>query len=106
MPCERIGHQYYYGTVDEENVYLDAEKVAQHANSYYDKIRSKCFTCYKANLCIVCVFNLEADKDQEITSCPEYMSYELFSMYLAFWMSKLEKSPEYYPRIMEEVYVA
>ena len=106
MPCERIGHQYYYGTADEKKVYLDAEEVARQANEYYDKIRSKCFTCYKANICTMCVFNLEADKGEKIKNCPEYMNYETFSNYLALWMSKLEENPEYYPKIMDEVVVS
>ncbi len=106
MPCERIGHQYYYGTVDEENVYLDAERVAQQANDYFDKIRSKCSHCYKANLCIVCVYNLDTDREEKIKNCAEYMNYKTFSEYLAIWMSKLEKNPGYYPRIMDEVYVS
>jgi uncharacterized protein len=106
LPCERIGHQYYYGTVDEKKVHLDAEKVAQQANDYYDKIRSQCFHCYKVNICIVCIFNLDIDAVQKIKNCPDYMSYETFSKYLALWMSKLEENPGYYPKIMDEVYVS
>jgi uncharacterized protein len=106
LPCERIGHQYYYGTVDEKKVHLDAEKVARQANDYYDKIRSQCFQCYKVNICSVCIFNLDIDKVQKIKDCPDYMSYETFSKYLALWMSKLEDNPGYYPKIMDEVYIS
>lgn len=106
MPCERIGHQHCYGTVDEQGVHLDAEEVAQKANAYFDKIRHKCTTCYKADLCSVCIYNLKLDGAPEIKNCPEYMNNEGFSKYLASWLSKLEEHPEYYPRIMDEVYIS
>ncbi len=105
LPCERIGHQYYFGTVDEEKVHLDVEKVSRQSNNYFDKIRSKCFTCYKAEICTLCIFNLKVDTEQNIENCPDYMSYDRFSRYLASWYSKLEKHPEYYSKIMDEVYM-
>lgn len=106
MPCERISHQYYFGTVDEEKVYLDIQKVARAANRYFDKIRSKCCTCFKAKICTTCVYNLKVDGDQDVRQCPQFMGYEKFSGYLSSWLSKLEKSPGYYPRIMDEVYIS
>lgn len=106
MPCERIGHQYYFGTVDEEKVNIDAEQVAGKANDYYDKIRNKCFHCYKATTCGVCVYNLNADKVERIKNCNQFMNYESFSRYLAEWLSKLEKNPGYYPKIIDEVFVS
>jgi uncharacterized protein len=105
MPCERIGHQFYFGTVDEKNVYLDAQKVAQAANHYFDKIRSKCYHCYKANICPTCVYNLKVDGDQEAVNCPQFMGVKKFSTFLSSWLSKLEESPGYYSRIMDEVYI-
>jgi uncharacterized protein len=106
MPCERIGHQYYFGTVDEENVYLDARKVARAANSYFDKIRGKCVTCYRTGICGMCVYSLEIDGDEDVKNCSQYMDSEKFSRYLSSWLSKLEKNPGYYSRIMEEVYTS
>lgn len=106
MPCERIGHHYYYGTVDEKNVHLDAGEVAERVNNYFDKIRDKCLTCYNADLCTICIYNLKVDDATEVKVCPEFMNYEDFSRYLSSWLSKLEESPEYYTRIMDEVYLA
>lgn len=106
LPCERIGHQYYFGTVDEENVYLDAQKVAQAANTYIDRIRKKCFTCCKAEICTICIYNLKVDDDHNVEKCPEFMNYDGFSTYLSSWLSKLEENSEYYPRIMDEVFVS
>jgi uncharacterized protein len=106
MPCERIGHQNYFGTVDENTVNLDAQNVSRLINNYFDKIRNQCFTCYKADICTICIYNLKIDGDQKLKKCPEYMEAGKFSSYLSRWLSELEKNPEYYSRIMEEVYTS
>lgn len=106
LPCERIGHQYYFGVVDEENVNIDAGKVAQMTNAYFDKIRSHCVHCSKAEICSICVYNLKVDKEEYIKNCPEFMNTEKFSAYLSLWLSKLEENPGYYAKIMDEIYMA
>lgn len=105
LPCERIGHQYCYGKVNEESVYLDAQKVARTANAYFDRIRSKCVTCYATGICLMCVYSLKIDGDQDVKNCPQYTDREKFSRFLSGWLSKLEENPGYYSRIMEEVYI-
>ncbi|MCI0470368.1 MAG: radical SAM peptide maturase [Candidatus Aminicenantes bacterium] len=106
LPCERIGHQFFYGTVDEEKVNLDAREVARLTNDYVDKIRNHCFSCYKADICPMCIYNLKVDKPEAIKKCPEFMDYNKFAGYLSSWLSKMEENPEYYPRIMDEVYIS
>lgn len=106
MPCERISHQYYFGTVDDEKVTLDTENVARLANGYFDKIRQKCFTCHKADICTMCIYNLKVDGEGDVERCPEYLDYKGYARYLSFWLSKLEESPEYYARVMDEVFIA
>lgn len=106
FPCERIGHQYDLGTVDEERVTIDAERVARQINNYFDKIRSHCIDCFKAEICSMCVFNLKLDKEGEVNDCPEFMEKDNLSRYFSIWLSKLEENPGYYSKIMNEVYMA
>jgi uncharacterized protein len=106
FPCERIGHQYSFGIVDEEKVSIDAGKIARQTNQYFDKIRSHCFNCFKAEICTMCVFNLKVDQEQPIKSCPEFMDRDKLAKYFSVWLSKLEENPGYYLKIMDEVYMS
>lgn len=99
LPCERIGHRYALGYVDEEEVNLDSDKVAQQMNGYYDKFRSQCENCHIARSCRQCIFYLDLDKEKPV--CSGFMNEKNFSEYLSAQMSHLELHPESYSETMK-----
>lgn len=54
-PCERIGYNYPLGHVSENHeVVVDLDQIAEKYNSYYDRLRSKCQSCYRVQSCPKC----------------------------------------------------
>lgn len=104
LPCERIGHQFELGYVDEEKVELDLEEIAGKYNRYYDKIREQCNRCNIMENCKQCIFYLDIDSEKPV--CSGRMNEKDFSKYLAARMSYLEDRPELYNLSMKKVIVA
>jgi len=103
LPCEKIGHQFSIGIIDNENkVQFDFEKIAKMYNKLYDKLQNQCCNCNNAMLCGQCVFNM---KDIECKSpvCNGFMSGSEFAQYLSVQMSYLEKYPSQYNFIMKKI---
>jgi len=104
LPCERIGQQFSMGQITDDNVVqLDLEKIAEKHNVYLNKVLRQCKTCKIARSCIQCVYNLEDLDGKPI--CHGYTNQKEFEQYVATQMAFLEKNPEDYYRIMEEVIV-
>lgn len=104
LPCERIGHQYALGNVDEKGVQLNFENIAAKYNAYYDKMRKQCIACYNRKACVQCMYHLNIDS--EAPKCHGFMNLKNFSKYLSNQISYLEKNPDFYSRIMREVVLA
>lgn len=103
LPCERIGHRYALGEVDEEKVTIDFETIARKYNDYYDGMQKRCNHCCFNELCSQCIFYL--DLANETPVCSGFMDQKAFSKYLSEYMSYIEKNPGIYSKIMKEVVI-
>jgi uncharacterized protein len=103
MPCERIGHQFFFGYVRPDKIELDEEAIAKKFNDYIRRIRSQCNLCYNTEICTQCVFNLNL---QEMNpKCFGFMTYKDYSKYLSSYMNSLEQKPETYAKLLKEVVI-
>lgn len=61
-PCEKVGHDYPLGYIDENfNVKIDYKSILDRYNGYYDRIAQKCIKCYRVNSCTTCLFQRDLD---------------------------------------------
>lgn len=103
LPCERIGHQFALGEIGDTEVILNVEEIAGIYNTRYAKLEKQCSKCKNAKACIQCMFNI-GDLDEKPV-CYGFMNEEAFRDYVNAQMRFLEKNPEAYKRLMEEVFV-
>jgi len=103
LPCERIGHQYSMGHVDEDRIEIDFQKIAERYNSYFDKLQKKCNLCYNRQICQECIFTLNIEEDNP--RCDGSTNYNQFATLLARAITYLEKNPLSYSKIMKEMIV-
>lgn len=102
LPCERIGHQYEMGTVDENGVNIDFEKIASKYNEYYQRMKSQCKVCENRKDCIQCVFQIDGfDKGKH--KCLGFMNKEQRKQYVATQIAFFARHPEAYAEIMKNV---
>jgi len=102
LPCERIGHQFALGVIDNDSVNIDFDKIAQKYNQYFSKLDSQCTKCYNSQSCIQCIFNIQ-DIEKEKVKCNGFMNQINFESYRNAQLSFLENHPEAYARIMNDV---
>lgn len=69
LQCERIGHEFSLGKVDETGVHLNPQKVAEEFNRRLRKMNSFCLVCDKVNSCKKCFYYLE-NVDSYQPFCP------------------------------------
>ena len=101
LPCERIGFQYGLGSADENTVNLDFEEIAHTYNSYFDRLKKQCCSCANSEACLQCIFYL--NWDQTHPQCRGFLNEDEFSRFLSTQLSYLEKNPQTYLKILEEV---
>lgn len=99
LPCERIGHQYGLGMVDEDNVHLDFKAIADLYNGLYAKMERQCNSCKIRKACMQCMFNLHDLSGSP--KCHGYMTKEAFERYRQRQMDFIAKHPSAYRKIME-----
>ncbi|MBP7496459.1 MAG: radical SAM peptide maturase, partial [Bacteroidales bacterium] len=56
LPCEKISHDYFLGIIEENNVFLDFNKISNLYNSMFTSVKSICLNCYKNTSCLDCIF--------------------------------------------------
>jgi uncharacterized protein len=103
LPCERIGHQFALGEITDTEVKLNMEAIADKYNTYYEKLEKQCDKCKNTKACIQCMFNL-TDLDGKPV-CHGFMNEESFRNYVNAQMHFLERNPDAYKKLMEEVIV-
>jgi uncharacterized protein len=101
LPCERIGHQFSLGYVDENHVLLDAEAISRFYNGYFDEIRPMCKRCGNIDACQECLFHMEFKNGKPF--CSGFMDDDRIVNYFSEHLSHLEAHPYLYERIMKEV---
>ena len=102
LPCETIGHEHALGEVTEHEVRINYSEIAEKYNSYFRSIIKKCSSCNINDNCTQCVlFDFELTKLN--FSCKNYMNDNEFMKFLIDHISFLEKYPELYPELIENV---
>jgi uncharacterized protein len=99
LPCEKIGQEYYLGTVNQEKVNIDFQEVAEKYNRLYDKLSPMCDRCFNSLHCTKCIFSLNLNDD--IPRCNEFLDYETFKKKQSNLFSLIEETPQFYESIMK-----
>ncbi|MCE9108380.1 MULTISPECIES: radical SAM peptide maturase [Bacteroides] len=105
LPCERIGHQFALGKIDDDMIDLDFEAIAQKYNAYYAKMDRVCDKCHNKKACIQCMFNLADIDENKKPKCLGFMDKKSFDMYKNAQYSFLARNPGAYYRIMNDVII-
>ena len=103
FPCERIGHQYVLGTVENNKVELDFPKIAAIYNNYFDKLRKQCYSCHNTDSCGQCIFNINDLENNP--KCYGYKHKKDLGNYLGKNMSYLEKEPGIFTKLLDTIII-
>ena len=100
LPCERIGHEHYLGSVDEKKVDFDKERMKNQYNSKFKKLLKLCSKCYNIFECSQCMFYLDLDTNP--FKCKGFTSYESYKKKLKFIVEYIENNPGIVSTIQDE----
>ncbi|MCD7901323.1 MAG: radical SAM peptide maturase [Bacteroides sp.] len=103
LPCERIGHQFALGEITDHGIVLNFSTIVEQYNTYFEKMEKQCENCWNVKSCRQCLFNLQNLEKRPI--CNGYMNENAFNQYTKRQIAFLQKNPEMYKKIMEEVNV-
>lgn len=101
LPCERIGQQYSLGSISQGRVKLNFHNIVHRYNIWYEKIKKQCLRCLNSDQCTECIFNLNIYKEQP--KCERCMNQNTYSKYLTKHFDFIEKKPELYSKIFQQV---
>lgn len=102
LPCERIGHQFALGKLDDGKIEIDFEAIAKRYNKYYNKINNLCRKCHLKKSCTQCIFNLPSVDNKNIR-CHGFMNEKTYKIYENNQLLFFKSHPEAYAKIMNEV---
>lgn len=102
LQCERISNNYKLGQINEDNIDLDLEDIANKQNQYVSKINHQCVKCFLNTECPQCVFNIE-NIIREKPACSSYISKRKYTQLKKMTTDYLREHPTYYERILKEV---
>jgi uncharacterized protein len=100
LTCERIPQHFSLGRVDESQVHLDYQKIADQYNDYYGKMMEQCNHCANGDNCPLCIFTLNLNDEK--VECKYYEPFNALRKYFSSSISLLEETPRYYPKIMKD----
>lgn len=100
LPCERINHEYALGTVSDDGVHLDFNRIASKYNDHFGHLKKQCKACYNSRSCIQCIFFLN---DLKHPHCNGFMNKDAFLEYKQKSIDYLRNNPDLYKKIMQEV---
>lgn len=103
LPCERIDHDFFYGTVYDDHVELDCKKAAEQHNDYVFKYIDQCRNCAITRQCH-CVYQ-DDDIRKEHIKCREFCNQKQFEERTDHNLDFLREYPHYYERILNEVHI-
>ena len=102
LPCERISHSYYFGTVSEKGLNFSIQNVVDRYNGYLKNILRCCNTCAGQNRCNKCIYEID-DLDSHVISCDKHMSQSQIDNYKNNCFKYLNKRKELYRTILESM---
>jgi uncharacterized protein len=100
LPCERVPQDNKLGSVDEQGVDIDTEKIAAIYNNAFKELEAQCSRCYGKDTCTLCVFQMETK-----FKCSSMISKKDLQEQFSNAVTFIENNPELYARLMEEVCV-
>ena len=103
LPCERIGHQYSLGGVNETKVDLNIGTVVKLFEKNFNKIKKQCEACYHFNSCRQCIFNIESLNEDAV--CEAFSDQNAFLHSLADFYHFFENEPEFYTNTMKNIVI-
>lgn len=107
FPCEKISSEYSMGEVD-ENVKIDIKEIAKRYSFYYEHLNNVCQHCYLYRYCGKCMFDIK-DFDKLDTGkqhvCEFFHNHKTFRSKLYRIFSFLEKHPNYFFEILEDLVI-
>ena len=101
LQCERIPHMFSLGTVQNAEVHLDLEEVANIFNGYLDSIQNRCSICAQKQDCPQCLFTLNW-REGEIPGCKYFLRTKPHSTQRDQCMSFIYSHPDSYRQFFEE----
>lgn len=102
LPCERIGQQFGFGEICDDEVKLDPELIAKKCNERLAKMEKTCKSCYNKKACSQCMYNLEGIDDRP--RCYGFMDKKAFQTYYSHNISLISRRPSLYKEIMTKVF--
>ena len=106
IPCEKINQKYTMGEAN-QNMMFNIPEITRQYNFYYNHIKKECQKCYAYKFCGLCLFhinNLDKVDTKEFT-CNRFYDKKGFQNKLYRLFSFLEKSPESFFQILENIII-
>jgi Arylsulfatase regulator (Fe-S oxidoreductase) len=103
LPCERVGHQYALGHIDENGVQINFEKIAHTYNQYFDKLSKQCNCCHNADACMQCVFQLNDLERKPV--CLGFTNQSTFRDEINYKMHYLAAHKGMYSKLIRELVI-
>ncbi len=102
MPCERIGHHYELGFVDDKEVVVDFNSIAAKYNDYYQRMAPQCRMCKNQKDCVQCVFQIDGF-ERGNNQCFGFMNEVERKRFVQTQLNFFSRHPEAYSEIMNKV---
>lgn len=94
LPCERIGHEYELGFVNDLDVSIDFNNIASSYNKHFENIYKKCKGCVHELKCTVCMFHTNIGSKE--FNCTKFIKYSDNEKFFSSHIYELEKEPNLY----------
>lgn len=104
LQCEKINHEFSFGTVDDEKVNLDLEHIVEQYNNYVFKYINQCKKCALGHRCSLCIYEVDTIHEPD-TKCKSFVTQKELEKRISKQMEYLGKHPELYRRILNEVII-
>ena len=106
LPCEKINYDYAIGNVN-ENVEINIPKITRKYNYYYNHLKKFCQSCYAYRFCGICIYQIKniENCDSEEFVCDYFSDQKAFNKKLSRTFSFLEKYPNDFSEIIENVVI-
>jgi uncharacterized protein len=98
LPCEKIGHKYSFGKIENNCVRFEYEKIKYFYNNIFEKLKRVCHDCAFDNKCPQCFFQLDLEKEEIV--CTNFNNRSFFKDELKRRFNLMESLPEMLDKII------